>query len=204
MRSATCSIATSARLQSCQARTCGSAAIAADRAAELRAAERAAARLTEIPTLSAKTAIAAFYLAAKSFNHVPILSLCGLHKCRKNMLHGHIHVVGNSGDWLCLALHKYFHVNGRLRSEQELREYEPPSRGQKNSASVWRATGFYPWDFFAKAKGLRRSISRRRPLKGWEGGQCCAMVASYGVWMPKLKELLKEGVATIDDAEAWS
>ena len=103
--------------------------------------------------------------------------------------------------WRCTST---FHVNGRLRSGQELREYEPPSREQKNSASVWRATGFYLWDFFAKAKGLRRSISRRRPLKGWKGGQCCAMVASYGVWMPKLKELLKEGVATIDDAEAWS
>ena len=95
-----------------------------------------------VATIGLVHAEKAFPFAANSMNYKPILSLCSLHDCCYDMMHGHIHLVNNLLDYMMEVSNVMFACEGALKPLAERRAYAPPRGTQASSAKNWRKLGF--------------------------------------------------------------
>ena len=145
--------------------------------------------LGRVPTLLIGGATQALRNGAKSFNQVPVLTLCGIARVVYDMLHSHLHMVNNVMFLFMCLLNMFFTLEGALKSEAEIMNYLPPNGSSRSESRAWRERGFYLFDVFARMSELHpdlkgKSYAKARPMRGWEAGNCCDLIADYGVWVP--------------------
>jgi hypothetical protein len=125
------------------------------------AAQEQAVTLSSRPLLKIRAACEVLRNAAKNYTERPICSLCGITEFATDVLHMHIHMVGNCIQWFAERLNKLFCQAGRLKSEQDYKAYQAPSAAAKKSVESYRKIGFWMFDAFerlAQIPGLKFAI----------------------------------------------
>jgi hypothetical protein len=79
--------------------------------------------------------------AAKSYTEQLIFSLCGIADFTVDVLHMHIHQVGNAIQWFAEQVNRLFDEKWRIMDEQAYKAWKAPTSVTRNSADTWRGGG---------------------------------------------------------------
>jgi hypothetical protein len=149
-----------------------------------------------VPTITHKAAMDTFRKLSKGSVYPSVLSKCGIADCVHDVLHLHIHAVNNAMDHLGAVSSKYFDATGHLKSREAIAAWKMPTGRTQRVPSALRQIGFYVFDIFPKLQGrLKQSLCTGRPMKGYEGSQCCDLLQLCGIWMGALRDFLPGSAA---------
>jgi hypothetical protein len=113
-------------------------------------AEEEAVEFSSRPLLKIRQARDAFRHAAKSYTEQPIFPLCGIADFTVDVLHMHIHQVGNAIQWFAEQINRLFDSQGHLKDEQAYKAWKAPTSATRNSADTWRKGGMWLFDLFER------------------------------------------------------
>jgi hypothetical protein len=101
-------------------------------------------------------------------------------------LHLVLNVVHAAIGYLIHAFHMCLTVEGKLRTDDEIRAYKPPSGKEANRPAAWAKSGFWVPLLFPQMAGhpdlKGRRFAKSYPIQGWEANQCYDAVAYFPIW----------------------